>query len=40
VGNGILVWLSWAVSGVLLAIGAAMALIGRADVTVENRKTG
>jgi hypothetical protein len=37
VGNGILMWLSWAVSGVLLAIGAALALIGRAG---GNRSPG
>ncbi len=29
VGNGILMWLSWAVAGTLLAIGAALALVGR-----------
>jgi hypothetical protein len=29
VGNGILMWLSWAVAGLLFVIGAAIALIGR-----------
>jgi hypothetical protein len=30
VGNGILMWLSWAVAGVMLVVGCALALIGRA----------
>ena len=30
VDNGILMWLSWAVAGLLFVIGAALALIGRA----------
>jgi len=30
VGNGILMWLSWAGAGLLLVIGAALALVGRA----------
>jgi hypothetical protein len=30
VGNGILMWLSWLVAAVLLAIGAALAFLGRA----------
>ncbi len=30
VGNGILMWLSWAVAGLLLVIGAVLALVGRA----------
>jgi hypothetical protein len=29
VGNGILMWLSWAVAGLFFVIGAAVALIGR-----------
>jgi hypothetical protein len=29
VGNGMLTWLSWAVGGMLLVTGAALALIGR-----------
>ena len=30
VGNGILMWLSWVVAGLLFVIGAALALVGRA----------
>jgi hypothetical protein len=30
VGNGILMWLSWAIAGLLLVVGAALALAGRA----------
>jgi hypothetical protein len=30
VGNGILMWLSWGVAGVLVVVGASLALIGRA----------
>ena len=30
VGKGILMWLSWAIAGLFLAIGAVLALIGRA----------
>jgi hypothetical protein len=37
VGNGVIMWLSWGVAGVLLAVGAAMALIGRAG---GNRSPG
>ena len=28
--NGILIWLGWAIGGLLLAVGAILALIGRA----------
>jgi hypothetical protein len=35
--NGILVWLSWAIAGLLLVLGAALALIGRAT---GNRPAG
>ena len=30
VGNGILMWLSWGVAGVFAAVGASLALAGRA----------
>ena len=30
VGNGILMWLSWALAGLLFVIGAVLALVGRA----------
>jgi hypothetical protein len=36
VGNGILMWLSWGVAGVLVAVGAVLALAGRAG-TKKNR---
>jgi hypothetical protein len=29
VGNGILMWLSWGVAGVFVAVGVALAVIGR-----------
>ena len=37
VGNGILMWLSWAVAGLLFVVGASLALIGR---TTGNARQG